>query len=474
MAPQPGSDFGLVGLGVMGSNLALNVADHGFRVALWDRRPEHGHEFVRRHGAARLEFHEQLPAFVAALRPPRRILIMITAGPAVDEVLEALAPLCARGDVLIDGGNTWHEDTLRREQRLRARGLSFFGMGVSGGEEGARRGPALMPGGDPEGYRNLAPVLEAIAARTGDGPCVTHVGPGGAGHYVKMVHNGIEYADMQGIAEAYDLLHRGLGLDNQRLEATFAAWNQGPLESFLIEITAKIFAAREPDGGALIDRVLDKAGQKGTGKWTVQAALDLGVAIPSIAAALDARVLSSQHALRQRFAAAQPASAPRPLAVSAQDVHDALLLFKAAAYAQGFELLARASAEYRWNLQLHELARIWKGGCIIRARFLDEIRRAFLEQPNLEHLALAPNFRQLLRAHLGTLGRVVAAAAQSGIPVPAFAASHQTLLALQSPRLPQNLVQAQRDAFGAHTFQRLGAPDGPFEHFDWLGSGAGA
>lgn len=474
MATQASADFGLIGLGVMGSNLALNVADHGFRVALWDRRPEHGQEFVRRHGPARLEYHAELRDFVAALKPPRRILIMITAGPAVDEVLEALAPLCAAGDVLIDGGNTWHEDTLRREQRLRARGLSFFGMGVSGGEEGARRGPSLMPGGDPQGYRSLAPVLEAIAARTADGPCVTHVGPGGAGHYVKMVHNGIEYADMQAIAEAYDLLHRGLGLDNGRLAATFGAWNQGPLESFLIEITAKIFAVREPDGGALIDRVLDKAGQKGTGKWTLQAALDLGVAMPSIAAALDARVLSSQHALRQRFAAGRPAATPPRLPVSVQDVHDALLLSKAAAYAQGFELLARASSEYRWNLQLSELARIWKGGCIIRARFLDEIRRAYVEQPALEHLALAPHFRGLLSAHLATLGRVVAAAAQAGIPVPAFAASHQTLLALLSPRLPQNLVQAQRDAFGAHTFQRATAPDGPFEHYDWLGSGARA
>jgi 6-phosphogluconate dehydrogenase len=461
-------DFGLIGLGVMGKNLALNIADHGYRVAAWDLKFEQaglpaGHRELPYRCCASLE------ELTKELSQPRRLLIMIPAGPGLDALLDRLVGLCSRGDVLIDGGNTWFEDTRKRERRLAEHGLRFFGVGVSGGEEGARHGPALMPGGDAEGYRALAPILEAIAAKTEDGPCVTHVGPDGAGHYVKMVHNGIEYADMQCIAEAYDLMRRGLGHDNQRLADTFAQWNQGALQSFLIEITAQILRVPDGRGGHLVDRVLDKAGQKGTGRWTVQAALDLGVAIPSIAAALDARVLSSQRDLRQRFAGqlARPVVPTTDFDVAA--VHDALLLSKAAAYAQGFELLARASDHYQWKLRLDELARIWKGGCIIRARFLDQIRRAYQAEPNLAHLMLAPHFAELYQRHLPTRARVVAAAARAGIPVPAFAASLATLQALASARLPQNLVQAQRDAFGGHTYQTSDDPQGPFVHSNWLG-----
>jgi 6-phosphogluconate dehydrogenase len=461
-------DFGLIGLGVMGKNLALNIADHGYRVAAWDLKFEQG-GLPADSQTRPYRCFASLAELTAALTKPRRILIMIPAGPGLDALLDKLAALCSSGDVLIDGGNTWFEDTRQREKRLAARGLKFFGVGVSGGEEGARHGPALMPGGDAEGYRTLAPILEAIAAKTEDGPCVTHVGPDGAGHYVKMVHNGIEYADMQCIAEAYDLMHRGLGLGNAQLAENFERWNQGALQSFLIEITAKILRFPDGRGGHLVDRVLDKAGQKGTGRWTVQAALDLGVAIPSIAAALDARVLSSQRDLRQNFAAQLRLPVNPTTEFDADAVHDALLLSKAAAYAQGFELLARASEQYQWGLRLDELARIWKGGCIIRARFLDEIRRAYQANPKLAHLLLAPHFAELSRRHLPTLARVVAGAARAGIPVPAFAASLSTLQALLSPRLPQNLVQAQRDAFGGHTYQTVDDPAGPFVHSNWLG-----
>ena len=463
---------GVLGVGVMGRNLAWNIADHGYSVAVWNREADMLAEVLaaapgRLHGTATLE------DFVAALERPRRILIMITAGKPVDLVLDALMPLLEAGDIVIDGGNSWFEDTRRREARLTAQGLHFFGVGVSGGEDGARHGPSLMPGGSAEGYARIAPVLEAIAARTDSGPCVTHVGPDGAGHFVKMVHNGIEYADMQLIAEAYDVLRRVGGFDPPALARTFTAWNHGPLESFLIELTGQVFTVRDPrTGGWLVDEVLDKAGQKGTGKWTAQVALDLGVSIPSIAAAIDARVQSSLKEARVAASAVLRGPDVPPAQAHAgdlaRDVHDALYAAKLVAYAQGLALIRAASDQFRWGIRLDELARIWKGGCIIRARVLDTIMRAYRRDPALANLMLDPDIAAPIDAGQAAWRRVAALAIAHGIPVPATTASLAYYDALRTASLPQNLTQAQRDAFGAHTYQRRDAPDEGFVHTDWL------
>lgn len=463
---------GVLGVGVMGRNLAWNIADHGYTVAVWNREADMLAEVLaaapgRLHGTATLE------EFVGALERPRRILIMITAGKPVDYVLDALEPLLEAGDIVIDGGNSWFEDTRRREDRLTARGLHFFGVGVSGGEDGARHGPSLMPGGKAEAYPRIQPVLEAIAARTDSGPCVTHVGPDGAGHFAKMVHNGIEYADMQFIAEAYDVLRRVGGLDAPALATTFAAWNRGPLESFLIEITGQVFTVVDPrTGGWLVDHVLDKAGQKGTGKWTVQMALDLGVSIPSIAAAIDARVLSSMKDARVAASAVLrgPAAPPAVADVAAltADVHDALYAAKLVAYAQGTALIRAGSDKYSWGIALDELARIWKGGCIIRARVLDTIMHAYKRDPALASLLLDPGIATALDAAQGAWRRVIALAIAHGIPVPAMASSLAYYDSYRTASLPQNLTQAQRDAFGSHTYQRSDAPAEGFVHTDWL------
>jgi 6-phosphogluconate dehydrogenase len=397
---------------------------------------------------------------------------MITAGKPVDMVLDALEPLLEPGDIVIEGGNSWFEDTQRREARLTAKGLNFFGVGVSGGEDGARFGPSLMPGGKAESYPRIQPILEAIAAKTDAGPCVTHCGPDGAGHFVKMVHNGIEYADMQFIAEAYDVLRRLGGLDAPALQKTFTEWNQGPLESFLIEITSQVFKVADPrTGGWLVDKVLDKAGQKGTGKWTAKIALDLGVSIPSIAASIDARVLSSMK--DARVAASAVLRGPRDVpavtdtAALVKDVHDALYAAKIVDYAQGMALIRAASDNYKWNISLEEMARIWKGGCIIRARMLDTIRAAYKRRPDLGNLLMDEAIREQLDAVQAPWRRVVALAQTHGIPVPAMAASIAYYDSYRTASLPQNLTQAQRDAFGAHTYQRSDAPDEGFVHTDW-------
>ncbi|HUS63292.1 MAG TPA: NADP-dependent phosphogluconate dehydrogenase [Kofleriaceae bacterium] len=464
--------FGMLGVGVMGRNLAWNIADHGTTVAAWNREPEMLDEVLAA-APGKLHGTRTLEEFIGALERPRRVMIMITAGKAVDSVLDALEPLLEPGDIVIEGGNSWFEDTERREARLTARGMNFFGVGVSGGEDGARHGPSLMPGGKKEAYARIQPILESIAARTEAGPCVTHVGPGGAGHFVKMVHNGIEYADMQFIAEAYDVLRRLGGLDAPSLARTFAGWNKGPLESFLIEITGQVFDVRDPRGGGwLVDKVLDKAGQKGTGRWTAEIALRLGVSIPSIAAAIDARVLSSMK--EQRVAASQvlrgpgdPPPAGDPAALTAA-VHDALLAAKIVAYAQGMALIRAASDQYGWGISLEEMARIWKGGCIIRARFLDTIMRAYQRRADLPSLLLDPAIAEQIHAAQGAWRRVVGMAQAHGIPVPAMAAGLAYFDSIRTASLPQNLTQAQRDAFGAHTYQRSDAPDEGFVHTDWL------
>ena len=472
VTPQS-AQLGLIGLGVMGENLVLNLADHGYQVAVWTHTEAKVAEFLERH-ADRPELigAHSLEEFVIALTTPRRALLMITAGAPVDEMLDRLAVLMSPGDVIIDGGNSFFEDTRRRERALGARGIQFVGMGISGGEEGARHGPSLMPGGARAAYDVLRPVLESIAAKTDSGPCVTYVGPDGAGHFAKMVHNGIEYALMQLIAETYDLLHRGLGLPAGEVAGLFAEWHRGPLESYLLDVAARVLGARDPEtGNPLVEMILDKAGQKGTGKWTAQSALDLGVPIPTIAAAIDARVMSSMKGERVT-ASAQIASgstgriAGEPREMTAA-IHAALGAATVCAYAQGMSLLRVASTANEWQVELREVARIWKGGCIIRARLLDTLMCAFERVPDLSNLLLDAEVGLMLREAEHGWRRTVAAAIVAGIPVPAMSAALAYFDSYRSARLPQNLTQAQRDFFGAHTYQRVDRPDAEFVHTDW-------
>ncbi|MET0343693.1 MAG: NADP-dependent phosphogluconate dehydrogenase [Polyangiales bacterium] len=461
------AQVGILGLGVMGQNLALNLAEKGFRVAGTDAWPEPVDRLIAVAGRFPVTGTKTLADFVATLERPRRIILLVKAGDVVDKTLATLTPLLSEGDLVVDGGNEFFMNTERRASALAQQGLRYFGMGVSGGEEGARHGPSLMPGGDRTGYDTLAPMLTKIAAKA-DGDCVTYVGPGGSGHYVKMVHNGIEYGDMQLIAEAYDLLKHLGGLDNARLADTFAAWNQGELQSFLIEITADIFRTRDPElpGRDLIDAVRDAASMKGTGKWTVQQAAEIGAPVPTIASAVDARVLSSQREARVRQRVL-PGPTPSALgdASLVDDVRAALYAAKACAYAQGMALLRAASEAHAWSLNLSELARIWTGGCIIRARFLGRIKDAYLREPSLPNLLLDADFQAELRDRQAAFRRVVALGVAHGIPLPAHASALAYYDSLRRERLPLNLTQAQRDLFGAHTYERVDRP-GTF-HSEW-------
>jgi 6-phosphogluconate dehydrogenase len=465
--------IGMVGLGVMGENLSLNIAEKGFPVAGWDAWPEPVDRFIAkgRESNAAVKGFKSLPEFVASLRRPRRIIMLVKAGEVVDKTIAALRPLLEPGDMLVDGGNELYRNTERRFAELQPAGIRFFGMGVSGGEEGARHGPSLMPGGDRAGYDDMAPILTKIAAQVDDGPCVTYCGPGGAGHYVKMVHNGIEYGDMQLIAEAYDLLRRVGGLSNAELAATFDEWNQGELQSYLIEITGRIFKQKDPDTGKdLIDVIVDAASQKGTGKWAVEDAAEIGAPVPTIAASVDARLLSSDRAGRQLMSTrlAGPAPAPVPAARKKElvdDVRATLYAAKACAYAQGMNLLRTASNLRKWDLKLGELARIWKGGCIIRAQFLGRIKEAYERDPALPNLLLDASFAQELGARHERWRRVIGQAAALGVPLPATGASLAYYDMVRTARLPANLTQAQRDYFGAHTYERLDKP-GTF-HTNW-------
>jgi 6-phosphogluconate dehydrogenase len=399
---------------------------------------------------------------------------MVKAGPPVDAVIEQLKPLLEEGDMIIDGGNSLYEDTERRTRDLESTTkLGFVGMGVSGGEEGALHGPSLMPGGTEFAYRELEPILTKIAAQVDDGPCVTYVGSGGAGHYVKMVHNGIEYGDMQLIAEAYDVLKNGLGLSNQQLQETFAEWNRtDELNSYLIEITADIFKYVDPETGHhLVDLILDSAGQKGTGRWTVLSSLELGVSIPTIYAAVNARVMSAYKDERVAAAKELPGPGetyPGDAALFVDKVRDALYCSKMCSYAQGMALIAKASQEFNYNISLPESARIWKGGCIIRASFLDKIRKAFAENPGLPNLLLAPEFKQSILDRQEAWREVLVLANKLGIPVPAFSSSLDYFDSYRRANLPQNLTQAQRDYFGAHTYERTDKPRGEFFHTEWM------
>jgi 6-phosphogluconate dehydrogenase len=467
-----GSNFGIIGLGTMGRNLALNIESRGYQVAIWNLETEWIGDFVKSHPGAKFEGTPTFEQFAAALERPRRIMMMIPAGKPVDATIEKIRPLLDRGDVLIDGGNSWFEDTRRREAALRPTGIHFVGCGVSGGEEGARFGPSLMPGGADETWPIIGEVLEAIAARTEAGPCVTHVGPDGAGHFVKMVHNGIEYGDMQLIAEAWDVLRRGLGLTAPETADVFDAWNSGPLASFLTELTAKVCRTLDPESGQpLVDVVLDKAGQKGTGKWTAQVALDLAVAIPTIAAAIDARVLSSMK--DQRVAASKrlegPEASQRFTADRREqviaDLQDALYAARICAYAQGMALIRAGSDRYDWHINLAEIGRIWKGGCIIRARLLDPVRHAFGATPDLVNLLLDPAIAAGIQQTQAGWRRTVSRAADAGIPMLAHTTALGYFDSYRTARLPQSLTQAQRDAFGAHTYERIDRPGAV--HSEW-------
>ncbi|AOJ84330.1 MULTISPECIES: NADP-dependent phosphogluconate dehydrogenase [Burkholderia] len=464
--------IGVVGLAVMGRNLALNIESRGYAVSVYNRSREKTDELIAEFPDRKLVPTHTLEEFVASLETPRRILLMVKAGEATDATIAALKPLLDKGDVLIDGGNTHFTDTIRRNQELAQAGLHFIGTGVSGGEEGALRGPSIMPGGQRDAYDLVEPILKQIAAKApADGePCVAYMGPDGAGHYVKMVHNGIEYGDMQLIAESYAVLKQVAGLTNDELGAVYTEWNQGELDSYLIEITAKIFGKKDDETGKhLVDVILDRAAQKGTGKWTSQNALDLGVPLPLITESVFARVLSSLK--DQRVAASEVLTGPAPAplegdrAAFVESVRRALYLSKVISYAQGFAQLDTASKEYGWNLDLGAIAKIFRAGCIIRARFLQKITDAYAKNAALANLLLDPYFQDIAANYQSALRDVVIAAVKAGVPVPAFASAVAYFDSYRSARLPANLVQAQRDFFGAHTFERTDKP-GSF-HANW-------
>ncbi|HVX09842.1 MAG TPA: decarboxylating NADP(+)-dependent phosphogluconate dehydrogenase [Pirellulales bacterium] len=467
-------DIGLIGLAVMGENLALNMESHGYRVAVFNRTTSVVDDFIagRAKGKKFLGCHS-VEDLVAGLSKPRKVMLMIKAGPAVDAVIEQLLPLLSPGDVLIDGGNTHFADTERRTKYIESKGLLFVGSGVSGGEEGALKGPSLMPGGSPAAWPIIKPIFQAIAAKVGprnDIPCCEWVGPRGAGHYVKMVHNGIEYGDMQLICEAYFLLHQALGLSNDELYDVFAEWNRGELDSYLIEITRDIFSVKDPDGkGYLVDAILDKAGAKGTGKWMSQLALDLGVPSTLVTEAVYARSLSALKDARVRASAKLKGPTARfqgDKRAFIEEVRQALYASKISSYAQGFVQLQAAAAEHDWPLDYGSVALLWRGGCIIRARFLERIKEAFDADPALENLLLAPYFTKAIEQAQPAWRHVVATAVELGIAVPAFTTALTYYDGYRTARLPANLLQAQRDYFGAHTYERVDKP-GVF-HSDWI------
>ena len=461
------AEIGVVGLGVMGAALARNFHSRGRTVAVYNRRADVLADFLAAHGDDRFLGSGEYAAFVGALARPRKIVLMVTAGPAVDAVIDALEPHLDEGDIIVDGGNSHYDDTERRLERAAAAPWRFIGMGVSGGEEGARLGPAMMPGGDESAWEAVRPLLEEAAAVSDTGPCVGWCGSGSAGHFVKMVHNGIEYGDMQLITEAHDLLRRGLGRSPAQARDTFTRWNDGPLSSFLVEITAGIVAAKDPQGdGPLLDQILDRAGQKGTGRWTAIAAIEAGVPLSTIVSAVDARVLSALKPLRAEAESVFPAGAAPLDRISEDDIEAALYAAKLLSYTQGFALLRQASDDRGYNVDLAGVARIWKAGCIIRAAFLDDVHTAFSEAPDLPLLMLAPAFQVELVPRLLPWRRVVAAATIAGIPVPALSASLAWFDTVTRYEGTANLIQAQRDWFGAHTYRRIEAPDVPV-HTDW-------
>jgi 6-phosphogluconate dehydrogenase len=473
----PTADFGLIGLAVMGENLVLNIESRGYTVAVYNRTTARVDDFFAgRARGKRIVGCHAVRELVAALKRPRKVMLMVKAGPAVDQVIEEVAPLLEPGDILIDGGNTHYPDTTRRTRALQARGLLYIGTGVSGGEEGALRGPSIMPGGDPKAWLHVKPIFQAIAARAPDGsPCCDWVGSEGAGHYVKMVHNGIEYGDMQLIGESYHLLAGLAGLAVDELHDVFARWNEGPLESYLIEITRDIFGYREPETGKpLVDLILDAAGQKGTGKWMVGSALDLGVPLTLITEAVFARCLSAQK--EERVAAAGVLHGPQPRLTGERetfirDVEQALYASKIISYAQGFALMNAMTKESGWAINNGAVALLWRGGCIIRSVFLGKIKEAFDRNPGLTNLLVDPYFAAEVERCQAGWRRAVGAGIANGIPLPAMSAALAYFDGYRCARLPANLLQAQRDYFGAHTYERVDRPRGQFFHANWTGHG---
>ena len=466
-------DFGMIGLGTMGRNLLLNMGDHGVAGAGYDKDETKGNLLEEESKHGNLKGFSDIHAFVDSLKSPKSIMMLVPAGKIVDSVIEELLPLLSKGDILIDGGNSHFTDTNRRVDYLEAKGFHFFGMGVSGGEEGARKGPSIMPGGDKEAYKVMQPILEAIAAKVDGTPCVTYIGPGAAGHFVKMVHNGIEYGLMQLIAETYELLRKGLQLDNADIEKVFAGWNQGRLQSFLIEITKDIFGYTAPGADhLLVDDIKDEARAKGTGKWTSQVAMDLESPIPSIDAAVEMRDLSKYKALR--LAAAKLYATTTPILASDKEaflveLEQALFFSTIITYAQGMQMLSKASKEYGFELQLAEIAKIWRGGCIIRSGFLSEIFTAYQKDNNLQHLLLDEGVQKLVTETLPGMRSVLSKAILGGIALPAYAASLSYFDNLRNANMPSNLIQAQRDYFGAHTYELIGK-EGTF-HTQWVPKG---
>lgn len=469
--PMSKQQIGVVGLAVMGKNLALNIESRGFSVAVYNRSPGKTKEILEENPEKKLKGAYTIEEFVQSLETPRRILIMVKAGKPTDDTINQLVPFLDPGDILIDGGNAFFPDTQRRNKELEAKGLRFIGTGVSGGEEGALKGPAIMPGGQRDAYELVEPILTAISAKVNGDPCCTYIGPDGAGHYVKMVHNGIEYGDMQLICEAYQLLKDGLGLDAAELHSIFSEWNKGELDSYLIEITADIFTKVDPETGKpMVDIIKDTAGQKGTGKWTSQSALDLGVHLSLITESVFARFISAMK--EERTAASKLLKGPAAKALETdrasfiEAVRQALYASKICSYAQGFAQMRAASQEYGWNLDYGSIAMIFRGGCIIRAAFLQNIKDAYDRNPELKNLLLDQYFSSVIEKYQDSWRKVVATAVTLGIPVPAFSSALSYYDSYRTERLPANLLQAQRDYFGAHTYERVDKEG--FFHFQWL------
>jgi len=468
------SDIGLIGLAVMGENLVLNMESKGFSVSVFNRTTEVTEKFA----AGRAKGKNILPTrtlaeFVGSLKRPRRAMIMVKAGAPVDAVIDQLVPLLEPGDVIIDGGNSLWTDTQRREKALKEKGLNFVGCGVSGGEEGALKGPSMMPGGSPESWTALGPIFTRIAAQVDGEACCRHMGPDGAGHYVKMVHNGIEYGDMQLICEAYAILKTTIDPSAEEFHQIFAGWNKGELNSYLIDITETIFTKKDPETGKpLVDVILDKAGQKGTGKWTVGHAVEMGVPLSTISSAVEARILSSLKTERVAASKELPAPEVKPFTGDRSRliaaVGDALYASKIVSYAQGFAQLGAAGKIYGWDLNFGDIATIWRGGCIIRAQFLNRIKQAYETDPGLKNLLLAPFFRDIIAKTQANWRHAIITAIEQGVAVPAFSASLAYYDSYRSERLPANLLQAQRDFFGAHTYERTDKPAGEFFHTEWL------
>jgi len=465
-------DIGLVGLAVMGENLVLNIERNGFSVAVFNRTGAKTQAFAEGRAAGKNIVAIYSPEeLVAALKKPRRVMLMVKAGDPVDDMIAQIKPHLEAGDIVIDGGNSFFKDTIRRGEALAAEGFQYIGTGVSGGETGALMGPAIMPGGPKEAYDAIEPIVTKIAAVTEDGPCVTYIGTGGAGHFVKMVHNGIEYGDMELIAEAYNVLKSALGITPPEMQKIFAEWKAGAMDSYLMDISTDILGTMDPDtGGPILDVILDQAGQKGTGKWTSQCALDLGVPIPTIDSAVSARIISAFK--EQRVAASEVLQGPDEkytgdAAELIEAIHEAMYCSKICSYAQGYALLREASTEYGWGLDFGEIARIWKGGCIIRARFLDDIKQAFGRDPDLPNLLVDPEFAGIVNARQARWRFAVQTTQSLGIPAPAFAASLNYYDSYRHGRVPANMIQAQRDYFGAHTYKRVDK-EGSF-HTQWEG-----